>query len=47
LTTRQHEIISLAVRGLSIRSVEGHFFRASQRVGANSREQLIAILQES
>ncbi|WP_102144149.1 LuxR C-terminal-related transcriptional regulator [Mycobacterium hubeiense] len=55
-TVRQREIISLAAQGLSnkeiadrltmsIRSVEGHLFRASQRVGANSREQLIAILQ--
>ncbi|SEH49326.1 regulatory protein, luxR family [Mycolicibacterium rutilum] len=55
-TARQREIISLAAQGLSnkeiaerltmsIRSIEGHLFRASQRVGANSREQLIAILQ--
>lgn len=55
-TARQREIISLAAQGLSnrevadrltmsIRSVEGHLFRASQRVGANSREQLIAILR--
>ncbi|MDG5484098.1 LuxR C-terminal-related transcriptional regulator [Mycolicibacterium gadium] len=55
-TDRQHEIISLAAQGLSNkqiadrltmsrRSVEGHLFRASQRVGANSRAQLIAILQ--
>lgn len=55
-TARQREIISLAAQGLSnkeiadrlimsIRSVEGHLFRASQRVGANSREQLISILQ--
>jgi DNA-binding NarL/FixJ family response regulator len=55
-TARQREIISLAARGLSnkevadrltmsIRSVEGHLFRASQRVGANSREQLISILR--
>jgi DNA-binding NarL/FixJ family response regulator len=54
-TDRQREIISLAAQGLSnkeiadrltmsVRSVEGHLFRASQRVGANSREQLIAIL---
>ena len=54
-TARQREIISLAAQGLSnkeiadrltmsIRSVEGHLFRASQRVGANSREQLISIL---
>jgi DNA-binding NarL/FixJ family response regulator len=57
-TTRQREIISLAAQGLqnkeiadrltmSIRSVEGHLFRASQRVGAKSREQLISILQGS
>jgi DNA-binding CsgD family transcriptional regulator len=55
-TERQREIISLAAQGLSnkeiadrltmsIRSVEGHLFRASQRVGANNREQLISILQ--
>ncbi len=55
-TARQREIISLAAQGLSnkevadrltmsIRSVEGHLFRASQRVGANSREQLISILR--
>jgi DNA-binding NarL/FixJ family response regulator len=55
-TARQREIISLAAQGLSNkeiadrltmskRSVEGHLFRASQRVGANSREQLISILQ--
>ncbi len=55
-TDRQREIISLAAQGLSnkeiaerltmsIRSVEGHLFRASQRVAANSREQLISILQ--
>jgi len=57
-TARQREIISLAAQGLSnkqiadrltmsTRSVEGHLFRASQRVGANSREQLISIMQGS
>ena len=57
-TDRQREIISLAAQGLSnkeiadrltmsIRSVEGHLFRASQRVGANNREQLISMLQGS
>ena len=57
-TDRQREIISLAAQGLSnkeiadrltmsIRSVEGHIFRASQRVGANNREQLISMLQGS
>jgi len=55
-TDRQREIISLAAQGLSnkeiagrltmsTRSVERHLFRASQRVGANSRAQLISILQ--
>jgi DNA-binding NarL/FixJ family response regulator len=55
-TGRQREIISLAAQGLSnkeiadrltmsVRSIEGHLFRASQRVAANSREQLISILQ--
>ncbi|MCC9179345.1 response regulator transcription factor, partial [Mycolicibacterium mageritense] len=55
-TERQREIISLAGQGLSnkeiadrltmsVRSVEGHLFRASQRVAANSRDELIAILQ--
>ncbi|WP_102144152.1 helix-turn-helix domain-containing protein [Mycobacterium hubeiense] len=57
-TARQREIISLAAQGLSnreiadrlsmsVRSVEGHVFRASQRVGANSREQLISLLRGS
>jgi DNA-binding NarL/FixJ family response regulator len=55
-TPRQLEIISLAAQGLSnkdvadrltmsIRSVEGHLFRACQRVGASSRDQLISILR--
>jgi DNA-binding CsgD family transcriptional regulator len=58
ITPRQREIISLAAQGLSnkqiadrltmsIRSIEGHLFRASQRAGANSRDQLIAILRGS
>jgi DNA-binding NarL/FixJ family response regulator len=57
-TERQREIISLAAQGLSnkeiadrltmsIRSVEGHLFRASQRVGANNREQLISMIHTS
>lgn len=57
-TDRQREIISLAAQGLSnrqiadqltmsTRSVEGHLFRASQRVGATSRDQLISILRGS
>ncbi|HJT91902.1 MAG TPA: LuxR C-terminal-related transcriptional regulator [Mycobacterium sp.] len=55
-TDRQREIVSLAAQGLSnkeiaqrltmsTRSVEGHLFRASKRVAANSREQLISLLQ--
>jgi len=55
ITRRQREIISLAAQGLSnkqiaehlimsVRSVEGHLFRACQRLGVNSREQLVAIL---
>jgi len=36
ITARQREIITLAV--------QGHLFRASQRAGVNSRDQLIAIL---
>jgi DNA-binding NarL/FixJ family response regulator len=54
-TARQREIISLAAQGLSnkdiadrlavsVRSVEGHLFRASQRVGATNRDQLVAML---
>jgi DNA-binding CsgD family transcriptional regulator len=57
-TNRQREIILLAAQGLSNkeiadrltmskRSVEGHLFRASQRVGASNRDQLISILPGS
>jgi DNA-binding NarL/FixJ family response regulator len=57
-TARQLEIISLAAQGLSnkqiadrltmsVRSVEGHLFRACQRVAASSRDELIAILRGS
>jgi DNA-binding CsgD family transcriptional regulator len=55
ITARQREIIALAAHGLSnrdiadrlmmsVRSVEGHLFRASQRLGVNGRDQLIAIV---
>lgn len=55
LTDRQREIIALAASGLtnrqiaarlfmSVRTVEGHLFRASQRAGVNTREELIALL---
>jgi DNA-binding CsgD family transcriptional regulator len=31
---------------MSVRSVEGHLYRACQRVGANSREELAAIIRK-
>ncbi|MCT7656912.1 LuxR C-terminal-related transcriptional regulator [Mycobacterium deserti] len=54
LTGRQREIVELIVVGLSnreiakrlvmsVRSVEGHIYRACQRVGASSREELASI----
>jgi DNA-binding CsgD family transcriptional regulator len=54
LTGRQREIVEFVVAGLSnreiaerlymsVRSVEGHVYRACQRVGASSREELAAI----
>lgn len=54
LTGRQREIVEFVAAGLSnreiadrlvmsVRSVEGHIYRACQRVGANSREELAAI----
>ena len=57
LTERQREIVALAVAGMSnkdiakklfmsVRSVEGHLYRACQRVGANSREELAAIIRK-
>lgn len=53
---RQREVIELVVAGLSnreiadrlvmsVRTVEGHVYRACQRVGANSREELAAIMR--
>ncbi|MBU9762379.1 helix-turn-helix transcriptional regulator [Mycobacterium sp. TNTM28] len=56
LTHRQREIVELVVAGLSnkqiaerlvmsVRSVEGHLYRACQRVGANTREELAAIIR--
>jgi DNA-binding CsgD family transcriptional regulator len=30
---------------MSVRSVEGHAYRACQRVGASSRDELIAIIR--
>lgn len=57
LTGRQREIVEFVVAGLSnreiaerlvmsVRSVEGHVYRACQRVGANSREELAAIARK-
>jgi len=54
LTGRQREIVEFVIAGLSnreiaerlvmsVRSVEGHIYRACQRVGASSREELAAI----
>jgi DNA-binding CsgD family transcriptional regulator len=56
LTPRQREIVELVVAGLqnreiaerlvmSVRSVEGHIYRACLRVGASSREELAKILR--
>lgn len=56
LTDRQREIIELVAAGLpnkkiaerlvtSVRTVEGHVYRAYQRLGAGSREELIEILR--
>ncbi|ORA31439.1 LuxR C-terminal-related transcriptional regulator [Mycobacterium aquaticum] len=56
LTQRQREIVEFVVAGLSnreiakrlvmsVRSVEGHLYRACQRVGASSREELAAIVR--
>lgn len=58
LTARQRQIIALAAQGLSnkqiadhlimsVRSVQGHLFRACQRVGVNSRDALVALLSET
>jgi len=56
LTTRQHEIVEMVLAGLSnreiadrlvisVRSVEGHLYRACVRVGAKSREELAALVK--
>jgi DNA-binding CsgD family transcriptional regulator/tetratricopeptide (TPR) repeat protein len=56
LTGRQRDVVELVVAGLSnreiadrlvmsVRSVEGHLYRACQRVGANSRDELAAIIR--
>ncbi|OBH84377.1 AAA family ATPase [Mycobacterium sp. E2989] len=56
LSGRQRDVIELAVAGLSnrqiaeklvmsVRTVEGHIYRACQRVGAQSREELATIIR--
>jgi DNA-binding CsgD family transcriptional regulator len=56
LTGRQRDVIELVVAGLSnreiadrlvmsVRTVEGHVYRACQRVGAQTREELAAIIR--
>ncbi|MBF4999606.1 AAA family ATPase [Nocardia sp. BSTN01] len=58
LTRRQREVIALVAAGLtnrqiadrlvmSVRTVEGHLFRASQKTGINTREGLAAALDPS
>lgn len=57
LTGRQREIVELVLAGLSnreiadrlvmsVRSVEGHVYRACQRVGASTREELASIARK-
>jgi DNA-binding NarL/FixJ family response regulator len=56
LTGRQREVAELVAAGLSnkeiadqlvtsVRTVEGHLYRACQRVGAKSRTDLAAIMR--
>ena len=56
LTGRQREVIELVAAGLSnkeiaerlvtsVRTVEGHVYQAYQRLGAGSREELVALLR--
>lgn len=56
LTDRQREIIELVAAGLSnkqiadrlitsVRTIEGHLYRAYQRTGAGSREELVEMLR--
>jgi len=56
LSGRQRDVVELVVAGLSnrqiaqklvmsVRTVEGHIYRACQRVGAQSREELASILR--
>jgi DNA-binding CsgD family transcriptional regulator len=56
-TPREREIISLVAQGfsnreiaskltMSIRTVEGHLYRASQRLGISSRDELAALMRD-
>ena len=55
LTDREREIVSMAARGLtnraiadrlvvSVRTVEGHLYRASEKLGVTGRTELAAVL---
>ena len=57
LTSREREILTLAAQGLvtravaerlclSVRTVEGHIYRAMGKTGVATREELIALLRE-
>jgi DNA-binding CsgD family transcriptional regulator len=56
LTEREREIVSLAARGLSnreiadrlavsVRTVEGHLYRAGNKLGVSDRSELKPILE--
>ncbi len=56
LSGRQRDVVELVVAGLSnreiadrlvmsVRTVEGHVYRACQRVGAQTREELASIIR--
>lgn len=56
LTEREREIVTLAARGLSnreiadrlavsVRTVEGHLYRAGNKLGVSDRSELKAILE--
>ncbi|MBX9244119.1 helix-turn-helix transcriptional regulator, partial [Actinotalea ferrariae] len=57
LTAREREIVTLAARGLSnreiaerltvsVRTAEGHLYRAGQKLGVSDRAQLAGVLAE-
>ena len=57
LTDREREIVTLAARGLtsrkiaeelviSVRTVEGHLYNASAKLGTTSRTELAAVLAD-